>query len=242
LHDPDVACGCNAVRLFFEIGDGAAIDQNAHVLSDVALIIQYIGAESGVLREGLIEDLANGYARRIHCGAIHMAAQVGCEVDLGHATRLSRGMELAIRYEVIMKRRSIILAVFGWPVAAAAHSFKLGNINIGHAWGLPSQQTDAQVFMPILNTGTKAESLVGARSDAASLVELRQNNRYDDPALVEFVLEPGQPFAMRPTAKHLRLVGLAKPLVKGDHIKITLDFLNAGEIEIEVHIQDKPGE
>jgi periplasmic copper chaperone A len=151
-------------------------------------------------------------------------------------------MVLAIRYETIMKRRSLILLVAGWPIAAAAHSFKVGAINIGHAWGLPSQQTDAQVFMPILNTSKVADALVAARTDAASLVELRQNNRYDDPVLKEFVLDPGKPFAMRPTAFHLRLVGLSKPLVKGDYIQIILDFLNAGEIEIEVHVQDKPGE
>ena len=141
-----------------------------------------------------------------------------------------------------MKRRSLMLLIAGWPIAAQAHSFKLGAINIGHAWALPSQQTDGQVFMPILNTGKAADSLVGARSDAAGLIELRKNNRYDDPPLKEFVLEPGKPFPMRPTAYHLRLVGLSKPLVKGDKIKIMLDFLNAGEIEIEVHVQEKSAE
>jgi periplasmic copper chaperone A len=141
-----------------------------------------------------------------------------------------------------LKRRSLILAFSAWPFAALAHSYKMGTIEIGHAWGLPSQQTDGQVFMPMLNTGNIADSLVAARTDAASLVELRQNNRYDDPALKEFVLEPGKPFPMRPTAKHLRLVGLTRPLVRGDQIKMVLDFLNAGEIEIEVHVQDKSAE
>jgi periplasmic copper chaperone A len=151
-------------------------------------------------------------------------------------------MELAIRYERTMKRRSFIVLVAAWPSAAVAHSFKSGAINIGHAWALPSQQTDGQVFMPLLNTGDVQDALVAARTDAAGLVELRQNNRYDDPALKEFALEPGKPFPMRPTAFHLRLVGLSKPLLKGDQIKIVLDFLNAGEIEIEVHVQDKPAE
>jgi periplasmic copper chaperone A len=141
-----------------------------------------------------------------------------------------------------MKRRSLILALLGWPAAAGAHSFKQGAINIGHAWALPSQQTDGQMFMPLLNTGEVSDALVAARTEAASLVEFRQNNRYDDPALKEFALEPGRPLAMRPTGKHLRLVGLSKSLVKGDRILIVLDFLNAGEIEIEVHVQDKSAE
>jgi periplasmic copper chaperone A len=141
-----------------------------------------------------------------------------------------------------MKRRSFVLLVAAWPKMAAAHSFKVGVINIGHAWALPTTLQDAQVFMPLLNTGRVQDSLVAARTDIAPLVELRANNRYDDAPLHEFLLDGGKPFPMRPTSKHLRLVGLAKPLVKGDRFKLVLDFLNAGEIEIEVHVEDKSGE
>jgi copper(I)-binding protein len=136
-----------------------------------------------------------------------------------------------------MKRRSFMALVAGWPIAAESHSFKVGAINIGHAWALPTTQQDAQVFMPLLNVGQEPDSLVAARTDIASLVELRPNNKYNDAPLGAFVLDPGKPFPMRPTSKHLRIVGLAKSLVKGDKFKIVLDFLNAGEIEIEVHVQ-----
>ncbi len=146
-------------------------------------------------------------------------------------------------YEVAgMKRRSLFLTLMLWPAAAFAHSYKAGSIEIGHAWALPSQQTEGQVFFPMLSAGKEADSLVAARSDMASMIELRQNNRYDDPPLKEMVLAPGKPFPMRPTAFHLRLMGLSKPLVKGDRFRMVLDFLNAGEVEIEVHVQDKPGE
>ena len=46
---------------------------------------------------------------------------------------------------------------------------------------------------------------------------------------------------MRPTARHLRLIGLSKPLVEGDRFHIILDFLNAGETEIEVIVEKTPG-
>ena len=46
---------------------------------------------------------------------------------------------------------------------------------------------------------------------------------------------------MRPTATHLRLVGMRQPLKLGDRFKIVLDFLNSGEIEIEVFVEEKPG-
>ena len=140
-----------------------------------------------------------------------------------------------------MKRRTFLLALLV-PSLAQAHSFRLGNIAIGHAWALPSQQNDGQVFFPLANQGKDHDELVAARSDICATIELRQNNRYDDTALNSIPLEPNMPVPMRPTATHLRLMGLKQPLKKGNHFKMILDFLNAGEIEIEVIVEDKPGD
>ena len=140
-----------------------------------------------------------------------------------------------------MKRRTFLAGLL-LPTAAEAHSFKLGNIAIGHAWALPSQQTDGQVFFPLANQGKEHDELVAARSEICSVIELRQNNRYDDPALVSIALEPKMPVPMRPTARHLRLIGLKQALKKGDRFHVILDFLNAGEVEIEVIVEDKPGD
>jgi periplasmic copper chaperone A len=125
--------------------------------------------------------------------------------------------------------------------AGHAHSFKLGKISIGHAWALPSNQTDGQVFFPLVNAEPEADALVAARSDRAGVIELRTNARYDDPPAASFSLDPGKPLPMRPAARHLRLIGLRKPLVMGDRFAIILDFANAGEIEIEVIVEEKPG-
>lgn len=140
-----------------------------------------------------------------------------------------------------MKRRIFLLGLF-IPAIAEAHSFRLGDIAIGHAWALPSQQNDGQVFFPLVNEGAAHDELVAARSDICGVIELRQNNRYDDPALASIPLEPKAPVPMRPTARHLRLIGLKQPLKKGDRFHVVLDFLNAGEAEIEVIVEDKPGD
>ena len=140
-----------------------------------------------------------------------------------------------------MKRQIFLLGLF-IPAIAEAHSFRLGNIAIGHAWALPSQQNDGQVFFPLVNQGTERDELVAARSDICATIELRQNNRYDDPPLASIPLEPKAPVPMRPTARHLRLIGLKQPLRKGDRFHVILDFLNAGEVEIEVIVEDRPGD
>ena len=135
-----------------------------------------------------------------------------------------------------MIRRTFLLTFFA-PTIARAHSFRHGNIAIGHAWALPSQLTDGQVFFPLANQGSEHDELVAARSEICGSIELRQNNRYDDPPLKSIALEPGQPVPMRPTARHLRLIGLSKPLEEYQSFHLVLDFLNAGEVEIEVIVE-----
>jgi hypothetical protein len=138
-------------------------------------------------------------------------------------------------------RRRILLAGLLFPAAARAHSFRLGAIAIGHAWALPSRRGDGQMFFPLVNNGAAADALVAARSDVCSLIELRRNNRYDDPPLAEIPLPPGRPVPMRPTALHLRLVGLTQALTVGESFTAVLDFLNAGEIGIEAIVAEAPG-
>ena len=94
----------------------------------------------------------------------------------------------------------------------------------------------------MVNNGKTADELVAARSSICTQIELRRNNRYDDPPLSSFVLEPGKPLAMRPTARHLRLMGLKGPLVLDQRFTVILDFLNAGETEIEFHVEKAPGD
>ncbi len=144
----------------------------------------------------------------------------------------------------MLNRRSALafLAANACASRAFAHSYQLGEIAIGHAWGLPTQSSETQIFVPMSNRGAAPDELDAARSPICTLIELRQNNRYDDPALKSIELLPGKPVAMRMGGRHLRLIGLAQPLKPGDRFEMTLDFLNAGETLIEVMIEEIPGQ
>jgi periplasmic copper chaperone A len=140
-----------------------------------------------------------------------------------------------------MKRRTIIFLPF-LASAARAHSYKVNGIAIGHAWALPAEQgVSGQVFMPIVNQNAEADALIAARGDICATIQLRKNARYDDPPEKQFDLAPGKPFPMRPAARHLRLIGLQRSLVKGDQFSLVLDFRLAGEIEVNVFVEDKEG-
>jgi copper(I)-binding protein len=94
----------------------------------------------------------------------------------------------------------------------------------------------------MVNSGKETDALVGARSTVCTLIELRRNNRYDDPPLASIPLDPGKPVPMRPTARHLRLIGLNTPLQAGARFTMILDFLKAGEVELEVIVEPAPGD
>jgi periplasmic copper chaperone A len=140
----------------------------------------------------------------------------------------------------LIRRAFILLPLFA--TAAQAHSYKQGDIKVGHAWALPGLAgQDGQCFMPILNSGGAADALVAARSDVCKFIELRRNARYDDPAEKQIDVLPNAPVPMRPSAMHLRLIGLTREIKNGDRFGLILDFLNQGEIEVEVFVEDEGG-
>ncbi len=136
-----------------------------------------------------------------------------------------------------MKRRNFLGLLF-LPQVAWAHSFKLGAIQIGHAWGQPSDGSETSVMMPMLNSAAATDALVSASSPIAQSIELRDG----DTKIDKFTLEPNHPLPMRAAAKHLQVIGLAKPLAKGEKLSLTLTFKIAGQISIDVHIADEAGD
>jgi copper(I)-binding protein len=140
------------------------------------------------------------------------------------------------------RRLFLLGAMPGFLASAAfAHSYMAGKIAIGHVWALPSETNETQAFVPFSNRGDAADELVAARSSICSTIELRQTNLYDDPPLKSIALLPGKPVAMRKGARHLRLMGLTRPLKSGDRFDMILDFLNAGEAAVEVIVEDGSG-
>lgn len=136
-----------------------------------------------------------------------------------------------------MRRRLLIASMLALPHLARADSGAQDAIIIGPAWALPAEHGDGQLFVPLLNRSGTPDALIAARSAICSLVELRRNNRYDDPPLERIALAPGQDVPMQPTDRHLRLVSLRQPLRIGRSFGVILDFQMAGEIEIAASVR-----
>ena len=139
----------------------------------------------------------------------------------------------------MMKRRYFLaLPLLLLPQAALAHAYKLGALAIGHAWAKPSTGSETEAMMPIVNGGSDVDSLISASTSVADRVEFRLVEQKLD----RLDISVGRPFPMRPKGPHLQLIGLKKPLVDGDRVPLTLVFEKAGTIDIELQVENSPGE
>jgi len=132
----------------------------------------------------------------------------------------------------------------GWaPTVANAHSYKLGDIAVGHIWAPPPEEgaDGLPVYGPILNRGDIAVRLVGAATPVAARVRFRAekdgNARW--PEAIEFA--PGRPLALAAWREHIWLSGLKKPLAAGDSFELTLDFGEAGSLIVKVVVEKASG-
>jgi len=125
---------------------------------------------------------------------------------------------------------------------AIAHSYKQGDISIGHIWAraTPAGATTAAIYVPLLNTGMEEDKLVGATTDLADKIEIhgetKENGITKMTMLAAIDLEPNQPVTLEPGGMHLMVVGLKQPLKEGDMFPLTLKFEKAGEIKVEAKI------
>lgn len=147
-----------------------------------------------------------------------------------------------------MKNQCLQKAIVGATVAlaaltAVAHSYKLGEIDIGHPYARPTRegQSVAGGYLKLTNKGV-ADRLVSARSLAADAAELHSMTMDGDVMKMRQVdaieLATGQTVELKPGGYHLMLMGLKAPLKAGDQIPLTLKFEKAGEVVVTLKVED----
>lgn len=118
---------------------------------------------------------------------------------------------------------------------ALAHSYKQGDIRIGHIWAYatPPNVTETEIYAPLLNTGKEQDRLIGASSPLAAKIEIREGAK--KPGAI--ILESNKPVSLRPNGIYLAVSGLKQPLKEGDMMPLTLRFEKAGAAQIEAMIE-----
>lgn len=137
----------------------------------------------------------------------------------------------------------LLLAIF-IPVQTHAHSYIKGDIRIGHVWAraTAARAETAAVYVPLYNVGKEDDVLTGAETDAARSIRFHKMTKEKGVAemqmLNEIPLPKGVPVPMSPGGMHLMLVGLKSPLIQGGKFPVTLHFKKAGDITVEVFVDN----
>ncbi len=127
--------------------------------------------------------------------------------------------------------------------AALAHEYKLGDLTIGHpfARATPSGAKIGGGYLTIENRGTAPDRLVSVTSEASPTSELHEMSMTNGvmtmrPRAAGIEIPAGGKVELKPGGLHVMLVGLAKPLVKGEKFKATLVFEKAGSVDVVFNV------
>jgi hypothetical protein len=132
----------------------------------------------------------------------------------------------------------LLLAGIG---AGAAHSYKLGALEIGHPWAraTPPTAPTGGGYLSIKNTGTEPDRLMSASSPAAETVQVHEMKMEGNvmrmrPIEGPLEIKPGETVTLAPGGMHMMMMGLKGPFKQGERVPLTLVFEKAGKIDVEM--------
>jgi len=145
-----------------------------------------------------------------------------------------------------MKTAGLWLAILSLCVGAAlAHNHEKGEIQLHHPWSraTPPGAKVGVAYMEIRNSGAQPDKLLSISTKVARVVEMHVSERDGEVMKMRqvkaFAIPARASYALRPGGSHLMLVDLAAPLQKGERFTMTLRFERAGELEIELEVQEQ---
>jgi copper(I)-binding protein len=139
----------------------------------------------------------------------------------------------------------LMLAAF----PAGAQEYRLGTLTAGHAWARPTAGPNklGAAYLILKNADQEADTLQSASSPDAEKVEIHEHTQDASGTMrmrrVEGGLKipAGGTVEFKPGGYHLMLIGLKHNLEEGQQLPLKLHFAHAGDLDVEVKIEKKPG-
>lgn len=128
--------------------------------------------------------------------------------------------------------------------AALAQNPEKGEIQIRQPWSraTPPGAKVGVAYMEIRNSGLQPDRLLAISTKVAQRVEMHVTERAGEVMKMRqvksFEIPARESYALRPGGAHLMLVDLAQPLKKGERFTMTLRFERAGEVPVELEVQE----
>lgn len=129
-------------------------------------------------------------------------------------------------------------------VGLTAWAAEIARIEVAGAWARPTvgQGRISAAYMTIANKGDAGDMLKSARTPKAKTVELHQTTMTADGVMQMRKVEDGLPIeagaslVLGPGGAHFMLLGLEEALQAGEELFLTLEFANAGAVDVAVPV------
>jgi periplasmic copper chaperone A len=145
-----------------------------------------------------------------------------------------------------MKPIGLLLALVlaSLATAAAANDYKVGALEIQQPWtrATPKGAKTAAGYVAIKNTGSAPDRLTGGSltgTGGAQVHEMTMDHGVMKMRAMPDGIEikPGETVELKPGGLHLMFTDLRARLVKGQSVKGTLTFANAGSVDVEFAVE-----
>lgn len=129
---------------------------------------------------------------------------------------------------------------------AHSHASEAQTMDITQVWSraMPPSAPTGAVYFNLRNPTGQADRLTGAHTTRAERAELHTHVHEGDMMRMEQVEAVDVPaegqVEFEPGGHHVMLFKLSEPLAAGDHFPLTLIFEKAGEVTVEVSVQEQP--
>lgn len=145
----------------------------------------------------------------------------------------------------MLKKSLLVLGLLATSLLASAHEYRVGDLQIDHPWSreMPPVAPTAAVYFVLHNPGQQPDRLLGVATPVAARAELHEHvhaNGVMKMQQVQAVAIPaGGEVQFAPMAYHVMLFGLQRQAQAGERFPLTLRFEKAGEIQVEVAVQQE---
>ena len=149
-------------------------------------------------------------------------------------------------------KSTLLAATAAFTLVLSTAAIAGGTIMVEDAYVRSSTKSSSSgaAFMVLMNAGTEDDRLIAARSDVAKRVELHTHVEDANGVMRMIKVEDGMvvpatgSHALKRGGDHVMFMGLNRALEQGEMIEVTLTFEKAGEITVDVMVDQmrKPGE
>ena len=138
-----------------------------------------------------------------------------------------------------------VLLTLASGIAAIAHEFKIGDLEIihPHARATAPGAPVSGGYMIIRNNGSEPDRLVSASVDFAGKTEIHEMSMKDNVMVMRPVeggleIPAGGEVELKPGGYHVMFMKLGEQLKEGEMRKAKLVFEKAGEVEVEFSVEN----